>query len=166
MTKVKATNKSGTLKSVNIKPVESKCKTANLSKPLKISLDEIDFQPKEVEKDFIYQVKLCCPYQPSYNKQCNVLLSKTVEVLDFGIKLEFSEEEKNLYTIRAELLQEFSARGLLLSNVYLDNNNRLKMIVVNAGPTSPLILGHKELFANVWLENRRIAGVHYKWSHE
>ena len=166
MTKVQAKTKKGETKSVDITPVIKKGKTHVASKSLKIVLDEPDFQPKEVQENLIYQVRILSPYQASYNKQCTVFMQKSVEVLDFGIKFQLEEKDKNLYVVRASIMPEFSSKGLILSNAYLDDNGRLKLVVINVGPSSPVIVNHKECFANVWLEDVSFQSSNHVWSFE
>lgn len=48
--------------------------------------------------------------------------------------------------------KEFTMKGLYVTNCFIDESNCIRVVATNLGPTSPVIIKHKEYFADVYLE--------------
>jgi hypothetical protein len=77
-----------------------------------------------------------------------LLNGKNLHVLDFGLTIDLPEG----YKINGRVNSRFTAIGLLAASVYLDEKNRLKFVVINCGPQTPIVMSHRDLLGEIWIE--------------
>ena len=82
------------------------------------------------------------------NKQETLINHRNVIVFDTGLKLTLP----NGFRLNGKLVENFSSKGLYATDFILNENNELKITVINLGQLSPITVQHKEVLAQVWIE--------------
>lgn len=77
-----------------------------------------------------------------------LLNGKNVWTVDFGITVDLPQG----YKINGQVNSKFAAVGLVCTHVYLDEKNRLKFIVINSGPQTPVVMIHGDSLGEIWIE--------------
>lgn len=113
---------------------------------VELTADEPVFQPVYIDSD----AANVCALIPTLNHQGQQILRlnhRYTETVDCGISLTLPPG----YTLVAKATRSYAQRGLLVSGCYLVDK-RLKIIVTNVGHETPLLIGHKEAFAQIYLQ--------------
>ncbi|RDJ35249.1 MAG: hypothetical protein DWQ19_10570 [Crenarchaeota archaeon] len=55
------------------------------------------------------------------------------------------------YKVRAEASKKWAQRGLFVANSYLEED-QLKLVVINIGHETPMLIEHKDSVAQIWVE--------------
>jgi len=135
-----------------VKPIVKKSLARSYVAPLleevgiELTYEEVDFKP--VPNGLYSDVCVLVPELNHLNQQQVLLNHRTVHEFYCG----FSVKMPAGFRLRAEIKPYWAGRGLVLSSGYLDENNRFKLIVVNTGQESPLIIAHKAEIARIWVE--------------
>ena len=98
--------------------------------------------------DHFIEVKAICLTLSQNNKQETLINHRNLIVFDTGLKLTIPEG----FRINGKLVENFSSKGLLATDVNIDERGRLTITVINLGQSSPVIVQHKEVLAKVWIE--------------
>lgn len=77
-----------------------------------------------------------------------LLNGKNVWTVDFGITIDLPQG----YKINGQVNSKFAAVGLVCTHVYLDEKNRLKFVVINSGPQTPVVMIHGDSLGEIWIE--------------
>lgn len=113
---------------------------------IKCSAIEQDLVP-EIENNYL-KVKAIVEFLNSNFRQEQEINFRQV----FEFKTLVNIEIPNGFRLRAVCNKDFTMKGLYVTNCFLDDTNCIRVVVTNLGPMSPVIIKHKEYFANVYLE--------------
>lgn len=81
------------------------------------------------------------------NEQSVRLVHRNTEVFDCGFKIKLPAG----FRVRADINPEWARRGLVLSSAYVEEGG-LKLVVINVGHETPLVIPHKANIAHIWAE--------------
>jgi len=111
-----------------------------------ISAEEIVFIPVYKDKNMA-DVRVVVPMLNHQGVQAVRLNHRTVQILDCGFSIKLPEG----FRVRAEAKRVWANRGLLVSHSFIEDD-RLKLIIINIGQETPLVISHKENIAQIWIE--------------
>lgn len=137
------------VKSVEKSTPKTKSKTtiSNLSK-IKINFTSIEEVFNPIDCDTFLKVKAIVSGLNQYSMQESLINNRNIVTFDTGLKLDIPTGFK----LNGKLLSEFSVKGLLAIDFYLDENKNLKITVLNSGPISPVVVKHMDVIAEIWFE--------------
>lgn len=94
------------------------------------------------------EVKAICATLSQNNRQETLINHRNVIIFDTGLKVTLPEGFK----LNGKLVENLSYKGLYATDFILDENNNLKVVIINLGQLSQIPIQHKEVIAKVWIE--------------
>ena len=152
MTETKETTpkpkKKGKVTSATITSPATNYSTPNLfTVATEISAVEPEFMPVYTETNAA-DVRAIVPYDIVYKTQVLRLHHRGTVVLDTGVNLKIPAG----FRINGTAKKDLAAKGLFVSQVFLEEDGRLKIIATNIGTDNPIIISQKSVVAKIWLE--------------
>lgn len=134
-----------------VSPVIKKSAAANYSPlktiPIQITADEPVFVPQYDSSSSAADVFALIPHLNHNNIQSLNLTHRQLHIIDCGIKIKLEEG----YRLQGSLATGWALRGLFLSQILIEQE-RLKLLVMNLGQETPLVIPHKCNIAKIWIE--------------
>jgi hypothetical protein len=131
-------------KEVKAKPKKN---TVEVVKP-KINYSVIDDVLEPNVFEHFIEVKAICATLSQNNKQETLINHRNVITFDTGLKMILPEG----FRLNGKLVESLSSKGLYATDFILNENNSLKVVIINLGQLSQVAVQHKEIIAKVWIE--------------
>jgi dUTPase len=147
MTEETKPKKKGKAATASKKSPATNYSTPNLfSIATEVTVNEPEFMPVYTDP-LAADVRIITPFDPVYKQQSVRLNQRTTVVLDTGVNIKLPAG----FRLNGAAKRELAVRGLFVSQVFLDND-RLKIVATNIGTENPIVLNHKSVVAQIWLE--------------
>lgn len=108
---------------------------------------EPDFMPVYVETNAA-DVRVITPYDHQHKQQSSRLNQRTTTIFDTGVILKIPAG----FRVNGKATKELASKGLFVSQVFLEDDGRLKVMATNIGIEGVLVIPHKSVLAQIWLE--------------
>lgn len=115
---------------------------------LKVSYSAIDDVLEPNFFEHFIEVKAVCLTLSQNQRQEALINHRNLIIFDTGLKIIVPDGFK----LNGKLVENFSYKGLYATDFILDENNNLKITVINLGQISQIAVQHKEVLAKVWIE--------------